>query len=377
MAIGPLGIIAPPKLQFFVPGSLVPAAGGKVFTYAAGTTVKQATYSNDNQTPNTNPIILDANGQCVCFVDTTLKYDFTFSPSTDTDPPTAPYWTVGSIGFAEMITSFAPLNSPVFTGTPTAPNPATGDSSTNIATTQFVQQAGTLAQNNSNLTGTPTAPTASPGTLTTQIATTAFVGAEINKAPTIQWFNGTGSFTVPAGVSKIVSKVWGAGGGGGSSTATGSCGGGGGGGGFAESVLSVTPGAVIAITVGSGGTGTGTTSPGTAGGASSVGSLISAAGGSGGTSSASGIAAGGGGGAGTGTFSATGQNGASSSFQSGSNVYQAGSGGGSPFGGCGGMGGVAAGQIGCFPGGGGSGGAPTVPGTSGASGAVCIYWLSP
>lgn len=39
-------------------------------------------------------------------------------------------------------TSRAPLNSPAFTGEPTAPTPTLGDSSTNIATTAFVQETG-------------------------------------------------------------------------------------------------------------------------------------------------------------------------------------------------------------------------------------------
>src|SRR5574337_856034 len=100
----------PPKLQFFVPGTQTPLAGGLLFTYAAGTTTKQTTYSNaDNSTPNTNPIVLDANGQCVCFLDTSLQYAFTLAPSTDTDPPTNPYWTVDQIGYQDLTGSFASL----------------------------------------------------------------------------------------------------------------------------------------------------------------------------------------------------------------------------------------------------------------------------
>ena len=39
------------------------------------------------------------------------------------------------------IAELAPLASPVFTGTPSAPTPASGDNSTKIATTEFVQAA--------------------------------------------------------------------------------------------------------------------------------------------------------------------------------------------------------------------------------------------
>jgi hypothetical protein len=73
------------------------------------------------------------------------------------------------------------LASPAFTGTPTAPTPPPGDSSTRLATTAFVQAGGSFAPINSPaFTGVPTAPTASVGTDTTQLATTAFVIGEIN-----------------------------------------------------------------------------------------------------------------------------------------------------------------------------------------------------
>ncbi|WP_249940718.1 tail fiber protein [Escherichia coli] len=110
----------------------------------------------------------------------------------------------------------APLASPAFTGTPTAPTAAQGTNSTQIANTAFVKAAitalingapGTLdtlkeiaaAINNDPkfsetinnalalkaplaspaFTGTPTAPTAAQGTNSTQIANTAFVKAAI------------------------------------------------------------------------------------------------------------------------------------------------------------------------------------------------------
>lgn len=85
------------KVQFNQGG--VPLNGGKLFTYAAGTTTKQNTYTDETgATPNTNPIILDSNGQASVWCDITLSYKFTLSPSTDTDPPTNAYWTVDNIG---------------------------------------------------------------------------------------------------------------------------------------------------------------------------------------------------------------------------------------------------------------------------------------
>ena len=113
---------------------------------------------------------------------------------------------------------YAPLDSPAFTGNPTAPTATPGDNDTTIATTAFVANAvvaaGGLLPSNSlplmngtaaagtgsaasrddhvhpsdttraalaspTFTGTPAAPTAAVNTSTTQIATTAFVNAEI------------------------------------------------------------------------------------------------------------------------------------------------------------------------------------------------------
>ncbi len=48
---------------------------------------------------------------------------------------------------------YAPIASPTFTGSPKAPTPATGNSSTQLATTEFVQQAvGTVAVPNATTT---------------------------------------------------------------------------------------------------------------------------------------------------------------------------------------------------------------------------------
>lgn len=112
----PSVLISPlPKQQFFIPGTAgTPAAGAKLFTYAAGTTTKQNTYTDSTGTvPNTNPIILDANGQCTYWFDQSLLYKLTLAPATDTDPPTNPYWTVDNLNgpnsptLASVLASFA------------------------------------------------------------------------------------------------------------------------------------------------------------------------------------------------------------------------------------------------------------------------------
>lgn len=64
-----------------------PLSGGKIFTYAAGTTTPLTTYtSRDGLTPNTNPIILDAAGRTPQEIWATegLLYKYVVKTSTDT-----------------------------------------------------------------------------------------------------------------------------------------------------------------------------------------------------------------------------------------------------------------------------------------------------
>ena len=81
--------------------------------------------------------------------------------------------------------TWAPINSPTFTGQPSAPTPAANNNSTRIATTAFVTAAitaGAFAPINSpTFTGVPAAPTPATNANTTQIATTAFVRAAITQ----------------------------------------------------------------------------------------------------------------------------------------------------------------------------------------------------
>jgi hypothetical protein len=52
-----------PKMQFFTAAG-VPLVGGKLFTYASGTTVPLATYTTSAAiTANANPVILDSRGE--------------------------------------------------------------------------------------------------------------------------------------------------------------------------------------------------------------------------------------------------------------------------------------------------------------------------
>lgn len=136
------------------------------------------------------------------------------------------------------------------------------------------------------------------GTLTFGDSTVQSTAAIAPSAiPTTQVFGASGTFTVPANVTRLRVTVVGGGGGGsaGWQTGTGQCGdpivyssgGGGGSGGTAIGVYSVTPGQTYSVTVGSGGTGS-NTGNGSAGTASSFGALLSATGGGAGSTFPSG-----------------------------------------------------------------------------------------
>ncbi len=89
--------LSPVAVQRFVDSDGNPLVGGQLFTYAAGTVTKVATYTDSIGSLNTNPIILNFRGEARIWLDPTLSYKFVLAPATDTDPPTNPIWTVDNI----------------------------------------------------------------------------------------------------------------------------------------------------------------------------------------------------------------------------------------------------------------------------------------
>jgi hypothetical protein len=62
------------KPRFFITGTNRPLAGGLMYTYKAGTTENATTYSDDAGTPNTNPIVLNSDGECDLYLDDSVSY---------------------------------------------------------------------------------------------------------------------------------------------------------------------------------------------------------------------------------------------------------------------------------------------------------------
>lgn len=104
----PLTSLAPDAVQHFTDSSGNLLAGGLLYTYAAGTMTKLATYTDaSGATPNTNPIILNSRGECGLWLTQGTPYKLILSPAGDTDPPSNPIWTVDNI-----ISSNGPLAAP-------------------------------------------------------------------------------------------------------------------------------------------------------------------------------------------------------------------------------------------------------------------------
>lgn len=71
-------VVTIPKYQFSSNG--IPLIGGLVYSYLAGTTTATPTYQDQALTiENTNPIVLDARGECILWVDSTLTYKLKLS----------------------------------------------------------------------------------------------------------------------------------------------------------------------------------------------------------------------------------------------------------------------------------------------------------
>ena len=97
-----MAVVTPtPKAQFLT-ASGAPLVGGKVYTYAAGTTTPQVTYTDSTgATPNENPVVLDSRGEANIWLGD-LSYKFRLVDENDVD-----IWTVDYI--TAPLTSVSPV----------------------------------------------------------------------------------------------------------------------------------------------------------------------------------------------------------------------------------------------------------------------------
>jgi hypothetical protein len=100
--LSPVGGVA---AQFFTNNG-TPLSGGKLYTYAAGTTTPQATYtSSSGSTAHTNPIILDSAGRVPGGEIWLAAASYKFSLNTSTDVLIATYDNITAAG-ATFVTNY-------------------------------------------------------------------------------------------------------------------------------------------------------------------------------------------------------------------------------------------------------------------------------
>lgn len=100
-------ILAPVAKSKFFGNDGKPAANYLLFTYEAGTDTKAPTYPSANSvSQNPNPLPLDFRGEGDIWIPPNVAYKFVFCPPTDTDPPTAPIWTVDDIVSSQLVTLY-------------------------------------------------------------------------------------------------------------------------------------------------------------------------------------------------------------------------------------------------------------------------------
>jgi hypothetical protein len=93
--------LSPVFRQRFFDVNGVPLAGGQLWTYVAGTTTPQVSYSNATGTPNTNPVILDAYGYADVWFDPSLAYKVVLE-----DVNGVQQWSVDQITFPAGISTW-------------------------------------------------------------------------------------------------------------------------------------------------------------------------------------------------------------------------------------------------------------------------------
>lgn len=96
-----------PKMQFFT-ASGIPLVGGKLYTYAAGTTTPLATYTDSTgASANTNPVILDSRGEANVWLGVG-SYKMVLKDSVDTL-----IWTVDNILNVNQLSSYTVASLPI------------------------------------------------------------------------------------------------------------------------------------------------------------------------------------------------------------------------------------------------------------------------
>ena len=112
-----MAVVTPTAKAQFIDAAGIPLAGGFLYTYAAGTTTPQATYTDSTSaTANSNPIVLDSRGEAnIWLASSTYKFKLTDANGTE-------IWTVDNI--AAPSTALSPVFDSNVTISTESPGPA-------------------------------------------------------------------------------------------------------------------------------------------------------------------------------------------------------------------------------------------------------------
>ena len=112
-----MAVVSPTAKAQFIDAAGIPLAGGFLYTYVAGTTTPQATYTDSTAaTANSNPIVLDSRGEANIWL-TGSSYKFKLTDSEGTE-----IWTVDNI--APPSTAVSPVFTTNVTISDNSPGPA-------------------------------------------------------------------------------------------------------------------------------------------------------------------------------------------------------------------------------------------------------------
>jgi hypothetical protein len=173
-----MAVLTPtPKMQFTTAAG-VPLSGGKVYTYTAGTTTPQATFTDyTGATPNTNPIILNSRGEANIWLGS-ANYKFRLTDANDVEIWTVDYISAPTSGVSPVLSGNVVIDSDTpgpalkITQTGTGPVLRVQDSADPDSTPFIIDNAGNVGVGTAaptaqlDVTGAAKMGTASIGSLT-------------------------------------------------------------------------------------------------------------------------------------------------------------------------------------------------------------------
>ena len=194
------GVLAPDLFQQFLSQTGTgPGVDYLLFTYVAGTTTPQATYTDVTlSVENANPIILNSVGQNPSggsiWLNPTLTYKFVYSPPNDTNPPTSPIVTVDNVPGWDGLNAFASVITQQVLGQILYPQTA-AEIAASVTPTDYWYPAGNVLRYGADPAGVNSS--FSAGVQAMQVAVAAAGASGQGNLVAIHW---------PAGIYKIDSS---------------------------------------------------------------------------------------------------------------------------------------------------------------------------